>query len=293
MITDNLQILENEVWKYVETLRDNPTARLNSREAFYKKYGRENQTEKYGFGDSEIAFLGWEERSVLRPPEAHPPGSEWWSNVNLWFIFLSELGAKAFEVGFPVSKLPTPAAFWVVFIKKPDPTNWYKAHNSSIIDGYLKYSLLAEMETVPEKIFLNKVLYRLLYAQSMVEGQFIFPKLGKILGDPRGMAVRFITSLDAYYPSHYPMTNEEIDDVLGKVDSLSDFGVKFFDDVLIEPELKPLYKRASVRNKQTDLNTLIVDGKPAYPGLIALPATHKGRLIKLLIWIRKFFMKKQ
>lgn len=293
MIDYNLQILENEVWKYVETLKDSPTARLHSRDAFYKKYGQENQSEKYGFGDSEIAFLGWEERSVLRPPSANPRGSEWWSNVNLWFIFLSELGAKAFEVGFPKSKLPATAAFWVTFIQKPDPTNWYRAHNSSIIEGYLKYPHLAEKETVPEIILLNKVLYRLLFAQLMVEGQFIFQKAGKLLGDPRGTAVEFITSLDAYYPSHYPMTEEEINDVMGKVDSLSDFGVKFLDDVLIEPNLTHLYNCASGWNNQTGLNTLIVDQMPAYPGGIALPATHKGWFIRLLVWIRKLFIKKQ
>ncbi len=291
MIDDHLKKLEDEVWKYVETLRDSPEARLESRDAFYKKYGQENGSEKFGYGDSEIAFFGWEERSVLRPPHADPPGSEWWSNVNLWFIYLSELGGKAYQVGFAKSKLPAAAQFWVTFIEKPSPLNWYRAHNSSIIDGYLKYPDLAEKESIPEKIFINMVLYRLLYAQSMVEGEFMLPKLGKILGDPRGGAVQFITSLDAYYPDHYPMTQEEINEVLGKTHSLDELGVKFLDDVLVEPELTQLYNHAATWNKQPALHALIMHHQPAYPNGAHLPATNKGCLISTLIWLRRIIFK--
>ncbi len=291
MSNGNLRELESEVWKYVETLRDSPEARLKSREVFYKKYGQEDKSEKYGYGDSEIAFLGWEERCVLRPPDAKPPGSAWWSNVNLWFIYLSELAAKAYDIRFPKSELPVATQFWISFIEKPTSQTWYKAHNSSIIDGYLKYPDLAKKEAVPEKIFINMVLYRLLFAQSMVEGRFLFKKLGKILGDPRGNAVQFITHLDAYYPSSYPMSKKDINEVLGKVHSLGELGVKFLDDVLIEPELTRLYYEASNWNEQPGLNRLIVQHKPAYPDHEHLPDTHKGWFIKALIWIRKLFMK--
>ncbi len=291
MIDENLHNLEHEVWEYTETLRNSPEARLQSREAFYTKYGRKDNSEKYGYGDSEIAFLGWEERCVLRPPEANPPGSAWWSNVNLWFIYLSELGAKAYEVGFPKSELPAAAQFWVSFIEDPNPKIWYKAHNSSIVEGYLKYPQLAIKETIPEKIFINKVLYRLLFAQSMVEGKFLFPKLGRMLGDPRGNAVEFITNLDAYYPSSYPMSQKDINEVMGKVHSLGELSVKFLDDVLIVPVLKHLYHKASIWNKQAGLNTLILNHKPAYPHHEHFPETHKGIIIRVLLWIRKLFLK--
>lgn len=289
----SLNNLENEVWKYVETLRNSPVARLRSRDAFYKKYGQGDKSEKYGFGDSEIAFLGWEERCVLRPPGAKPPGSAWWSDVNLWFIYLSELGAKAYEVNFPESELPVASQFWIKFIRLPNSVNWYRAHNSSIIDGYLRYPLLAEKETVPEIIFINMVLSRLMFAQSMVDGQSIFPKISKILGNPKGTVVRFVTHLDAYYPSHYPMTNEEIEDVLGKSHGLGEFGVKFLDDVLIGTRLTHLYNVASNWNKQPGLNELVINNKFCYPNGINLPDTHKGWLIKFLMGIIKLFQKKQ
>jgi hypothetical protein len=287
-----LQQLETEVWKYVETLRDSPEARMESRDAFYKKYGQEDSSYEYGYGDSEIAFLGWEERCVLRPPNANPPGSAWWSNVNLWFIYQSELGAKAYDISFPKAKLPAAAHLWTLFIEDPNPKIWYRAHNSSIIDGYLKYPGLAVKENIPEKIFINMVLYRLLYAQSMVEGEFIFPKLGKILGDPRGIAVDIITHLDAYYPSSYPMSKKDINEVMGRVHSLGELGVKFLDDVLIEPELTQLYHAASEWNKQPALPSLIVHHKPAYPYHEDLPDTHKGCIISLLLWIRKLLLNK-
>jgi hypothetical protein len=45
MIDDRLQQLESEVWKYAETLRDSPEARLKSRDTFYKKYGQEDPSQ--------------------------------------------------------------------------------------------------------------------------------------------------------------------------------------------------------------------------------------------------------
>jgi hypothetical protein len=135
------------------------------------------------------------------------------------------------------------------------------------------------------------VLYRLLYAQSMVEGQCLFPKLSEILGDPKGAAVQFITHLDAYYPSHYPMTKEEIRDVLGKTHSLDELGVNFMDDVLIEPELTHLYHEASTWNKQPGLEALIINHKPTYPNGTHLPETYKGPFIRVLLWLRKLFLR--
>ncbi|MFD2200557.1 hypothetical protein [Shivajiella indica] len=291
MIKSSLELLEKEVWRYVETLKDSPEARLGSRKTFYKKYGRESKLFTFGFGDAEIAFLKWEERSVLHPPHAVPSGSEWWSSVNLWFIYLSELGAKAFESGLQKDLLPAPAQAWIDFIVNPSSSTWYRAHNSSIIDGYLKYPEIADKESLPEKVFINMVLYRLLFAQSMVEGDFLFAKLGKILGDPRGEAVKFITGFDAFYPKHYPMTQKEIKMVMGTTHNLGELGVQFMDDVLIEPELSHLYKLASEWNNQPALNGLIKNHRPSYPYGENLPNPKKGLAIRIMEWLRNIFFK--
>lgn len=291
MMTSSLDILENEVWEYIETLKNSPEARLESRKLFYKKYGKEGNILTFGFGDAEIAFLKWEKRSVLRPPHVTPPGSEWWSSVNLWFIYLSELGGKAFEIGYPKNLLPAPSKAWVDFIEEPSASSWYKAHNASIIEGYLKYPHLAQKEPLPEKVFINMVLYRLLYAQSMVEGDFLFSKLGKILGDPRGGTVKFITGLDAFYPKHYPLTWEEIKKVMGHTHNIEELGVQFMDDVLIEPELTHLYKQASEWNNQPALNNLIKNHRPSYPFGENLPDPSKSFVIRILAWLRHLFFR--
>ena len=290
MIENSLKEIEAEVWKHVESLRNNPQARLLSTEAFYQKYGKSDSEHQYGFGDSAISFLKWEQRGVLNSPTYKPPGSAWWSEVNLWLIYHSELGVRAYELGLTKSELPVPTQFWISFIENPSPVSWYRAHNSSIIDGYLKYPHLAKKETKPEEIFINMVLYRLIFAQSLVEGDFIFPRLAKIIANPRGGAVDFIIHLDGFYPSHYPLTKEEIEDILGKAHNLEEFGVQFLDDVIIEPELTSLYQKASVWNQQPELNKLIVNHKPAYPNNVPFqpdPVKHLGWLIKTFIWLRK------
>jgi hypothetical protein len=200
--------------------------------------------------------------------------------------------AKLLKPGFPKDLLPWPAQAWVNFIETPSAPAWYRAHNASIIDGYLKYADLANKETLPEKVFINMVLYRLLYAQSMVEGDFLFPNLGKILGNPQGSAVKFITSLDAYYPEHYPMTQKEINEVMGKTHSLEALGVELMDDVLIEPELTQLYHKASIWNHQPALNGLIKNHRPAYPYGEALPVPRQSWIIRILVWLRNIFLKK-
>jgi hypothetical protein len=289
MVTPSLKEIEAQTWKYVDTLKDSPQARLMSREVFYEKYGGGTPAHKFGYGESELAFLRWEERGVLEPPGADPPGSPWWSEVNLWFIYLSELGARAREAGLPKEELPMPAQFWVDFIDRPGSQSWYKAHNSSIIDGYLKFPELAVKEDLPEQVFINMVLYRLLFAQSMVEGGFFFPRLGEILADPEGGAVDLITHLDDFYPRNYPMTPEEVKAVMGKAENLEELGVKFMDDVLIMPELTNLYRHAATLNAQPGLMKFIARNKPAYPDGKPKTPGREGCLFRVLGWLEKAF----
>ena len=100
----SLKKVEKEVKKFVSTIKDDPDARLRSREEFYKKFGASDRGE-FGYGNSEIAFMKWENDRVIRSSDASNKGSEWWSAVNLWFIYLSELGVKAKETGIPKSSL--------------------------------------------------------------------------------------------------------------------------------------------------------------------------------------------
>jgi hypothetical protein len=283
MTPNNLNELTAEVWKYVVSIQDSPEARFQSRIAFYKQYGHGNgkPLDKHGFGDSEIAFMRWEKRSVLKPLDADPAGSAWWSAVNLWFIYLSELGAKAFEQGVNKDELPIPAQFWVDFIGNPTAVSWYRAHNSSIIDGYLKYPDLAAEERLPEKLFINKVLYRLLFAQSWVEGEAFFSRLGKRIANPKGISVAVITHLDAFYPTNYPLTAKDVEYIMGKPHNWVEFAAKFMDRVLIEPQLTELYQKAAVWNQQPDLNQLVKRHQPIYPNLKPSVNASSGCLTRI------------
>jgi hypothetical protein len=260
MCTQNWKEIEAEVWQSVQSLENNPAARIQSRKTFYRKYGQGTLLEPYGFGDSEIAFMGWEKRSVL-----NSLGSAWWSALNLWFIFLSESGAKAYELGWNPAELPITVQFWRDFLSQPSATSWYRAHNSSIIEGYLKYADLAILESEAEKIFINKVLYRLLFAQSWVEGEGFFSCFSKMFANPRGYAVAFITRIDAFYPSHYPMTEQEARYMFGTACNLRALGVYMLDNMLIEPQITVLYQKASVWNSQPELNKWIYNNKAIYP----------------------------
>lgn len=265
MVSPKLKELETRTWEYVETLRDSPKARLESREKYYLTHCAISREHKYGLGDSEVSFLKWEERGVLCPKSNKHPGSPWWSNVNLWFIFLSEFGARALAAGL-FEELPTgPSKNWAKFILDQNPKTWYRAHNSSIIEGYLKFSDLAESESIPEKAFINQVLYRLLFAQYMVEGDFFFSRLGKFLANPQGISVRLITHLDGFYPKHYPMTKREIEEVMGKSHSLQGRLVRFLDNTFILPKLLKIYTLAAEINGQPLLPEFIINDKPSYP----------------------------
>ena len=287
MINTSLAQLEAKVLRFVNSIKDSPKARYQSRQDFYLKYGH-GEVRKYGYGSSELAFMRWEERGVMQ----ESGGSAWWNAVNLRFIYLSELGAAAYEAGLPKKELPIASQKWIDFINKPSARSWYRAHNSSIIDGYLEFPYLAEQEKLPEQVFINMVLYRVLFAQAMVEGTFFsFPLIGKYLADPRGPAVGMMTHMDAFYPSHYPMTKEEVRDILGKARNFGEWAVQFMDYVMVLPELNLLYQMTASCNDQPDLMKWIKMNHPTYPDGKAKDIGRENWSIKVIAWLRNKWLK--
>ena len=287
MDNSNLNALEQKIWHRCELMRDDPAARYDSRVAFYKQFGQATLGGA-GFGNSELAFMKWEERGVLKPSSHVPPGSQWWSAVNLWFIYLCELAVAARNQHIEPVELPKASQLWIKFIDNPSSTTWYRAHNSSIIDGYLKYGELALLENQPEQIFLNMVLYRLLFAQAMVEeAPYALGDLGAILASPKGVAVDLMTDMEAFYPQHYPLTQEDVNDILGKAHNLEEIGVQILDDVIIAPILTTLYDDAADWNLQPDLKNLIVADRPAYPTGRPIPKTKENIFTRILVWLRQ------
>jgi hypothetical protein len=259
-----LETLKGIAREKVSKVSNNPDERLQMRHNFYQKYGNPIIKGKEGLGNSEIAFMEWEiHRGVLNPLDAHIPGSKWWRTVNSHFMYLSELAALIHESKENFEDLSPPVHFWLAYIKSCDGITWYRAHNSSIIDGYKVAFSLALEEQLYERQFMNIVLYRLLYAQSMVE-EVNFGFLGKILANPRGNAVALITEFEDFYPKHYPLGKEGVEAVLHKSHTLSGLAEDFMDEVLILPQLDKLCKEAATWNQSPVLTSYVQHNKPCY-----------------------------
>lgn len=257
----------------VREVADDPDARLRLREDFYLKYGFAEvliaaaeldpalDDAKFGFGRSELDFMRWEiRRGVLDPGR----GSPWWRAVNLSFLFDGQLAGLGHEAGLDGTDAPLPAKAWLAYIDDPSSVTWYRAHNTSIVSGYLEHSDLAPGESRPEQIFLNCVLYRLLFAQGMVEG-VEFEKLGRFLADPRLPSVDVLVHLPDFYPDRYPLNSGEAKHVMHRGHSLEEASARCLDLVLIHPQLVRLYGRAAVWNATPFLVKWVVEGEPCYP----------------------------
>jgi len=262
---NQLKLLEEKAKEIVNKVSENPQSRYQLRYEFYQKYGDPIIKGKEGLGNSELAFIKWEiKRGTLNPINDPHPGSPWWRKVNSYFLYLATLAQLITESGQTFQELPVPVSFWLNYIKNPTECSWYRAHNSSIISGYCVADSLAFGENIYEQYFMNIVLYRLLYAQSMVEGAS-FGILGKIFGNPRGIAVSIITDIEAFYPSHYPLSKEDIKYVTHHAHNLMGLIEDIFDKVLILIHLNKLYEAAATWNNSPVVQKFLKDNQPIYP----------------------------
>lgn len=257
-----LESLEKEAAGTVARVRNDPEGRLALRERFYHNFDR-GPDGGPGFGRSELDFIRWEiARGVLKPIEAG--GSPWWRFVNERLLYHAELAALIHE------QLPDAVSgigavrYWLDFIREPSAIGWYRAHNASIVDGYLDAVELAHAEPWSERIWVNVVLYRLLYAQGLVEGVAL-GRLGEILSDPIGPSVDVLVHIPAFYPDKYPLSRREVQTLLQKSHRLLPELAGDFDDLFVIPELASLYADAASWLGQTGLELLLRDGKPCYP----------------------------
>ena len=250
------------------SIADYPEKRLAVRQAFYQQYGF---PDKYGlnYGDSEIAFLQWEiKRGVLNamddPTQA---GSPWWRDVNLNFIFYSELAGKMKAANVVNPEAPVPVQKWLTYISNPRSTTWYRAHNTSILAGFQLYIDDAKQENSIEQEFLNITLYRLLFAQALVEDATIFGDIGALAADPELFAVKFITSLPDFYPPHYPLTAADQPVIEGKEHTFQDRLVYVMDQEIILPHIFKLYTEVSCWDDSSFVMSYLNNKVPCYPFL--------------------------
>ncbi|MBG6129456.1 hypothetical protein IWQ47_001241 [Aquimarina sp. EL_43] len=262
---NKLEILKKKAKGIVLHASETPQNRYKLRYEFYQKYGEPFIKGKEGLGNSELAFMDWEiKRGTLNSINAQHPGSLWWRSVNSHFLYLGTLAQLIYESGETFPDLPVPVNFWLQYIHTPDECSWYHAHNSSIIAGYQVADSLAFKENIYEQYFMNIVLYRVLYAQSMVEG-VSFGILGEIFSNPRGAAVSILTDIEAFYPSHYPLSKKDIEYVTHRAHNLNGLIEDIFDKLFIIPHLDELYTEAAKWNKSPIVLEYIKNNKPLYP----------------------------
>ncbi len=260
-----LKTLEEKAKGIVSKVSNDPQGRYQLRYEFYQKYGNPIIKGKEGLGNSELAFIDWEiKRGALNSMSDSKLGSPWWREVNGHFLYLATLAQLIKESGETFQGLPVPVNFWLDYIDTPNERTWYRAHNSSIISGYYVSDSLAFNENIYEQYFMNIVLYRVLYAQSMVEG-VSFGILGEVFGNPRGSAVSIITHIEAFYPSHYPLSKEDIRYVTHNAHNFTGLIEDVFDKKFILPHLNKLYAEAAKWNNSPMVKTFVKNNLPTYP----------------------------
>jgi len=176
----------------VDAVRDSTADRYRLAAEFYRAPHADAERGRYR--RAELSFLRWEiERGVLEPPGAQLPGSPWWRAVSDRLLG-DKVEADLLTRGGDRSPSSRTVALWVMFIRTPSPAAWYRAHNASIVAGYLKHQVLAAAELSEERFMMNVALLRVVYAHALAAAPRLalglLAPLGRLLGDPRRGAWR-------------------------------------------------------------------------------------------------------
>ena len=201
-------------------------------------------------------------RGVLNALDASAPGSVWWRAVNERLLRdgCEAVGLLGGRGGEPSSQ---PVRLWLEFGARPTGRTWYRAHNASVVGGYLEHRDLADAELAPERFFMNVALARVLYAHALVGAPPLalgrLAPLGRLLGDPRlGMVGVFLT-LRRVLPDRYPLTL----DVQRYIADEQRLG-RMLDYAVIVPRLQRLYEWSARELGEPRLRELVRDGSPIY-----------------------------
>jgi hypothetical protein len=246
----------------VAAVRDDPASRLALMARLF--HGPTGRAPRHSpFRQAALSFMRWQvQRGVLNPVAASRPGSAWWRAMNERLLRdgCESLGLLGGLGGEPSSHA---VELWLEFAATPTGRNWYRAHNASIVSGYLEHRSLAETESAPERFFMNVALVRVLYAHVMVGAPCLalgrLSLLGRVLGDPRfGMAGMFL-SLRRVVPDRYPLAYE-VERYIAAEHRLG----RMLDYAVIVPRLQQLYEWSAQDLREPHLLELVRDGNPIY-----------------------------
>jgi hypothetical protein len=246
----------------VAAVRDDPARRLRLAGRFYDD--RPGQAPIGAYRRAEVAFMQWQlRRGLLAAPDAARPGSAWWRAVNegllrdAWEADRLAVGAAGLASSPEVSR-------WADFLRRPSAGSWYRAHNASIVGGYLRHQELCAAELPIERFFMNVTLSRVLYAHALVARPRL--ALGRMravsrpLGDPRWRGADLFLSLHNILPDRYPLDGITLDEIL----VMENYAGRLIDYGVIVPRIQALFDWAAADLGEPRLLGLVRDGLPAY-----------------------------
>jgi hypothetical protein len=246
----------------VADARDDPQARLALIDRTY--HGPTGRAPRHlPFRRAALSFMRWQaDRGLLNPLNGSPPGSPWWRSVNERLL-RDGCESVALAGAHPGRPSSGSVALWMEFVAEPTGRTWYRAHNASIVGGYLESRELAEAEGAPERFFMNVALLRVLYAHALVGAPRLalgrWAPLGRVLGDPRlGMAGAFL-SLGRVLPDRYPL-DRHVESYLADEQRLG----RLLDYAVIQPRLQRLYEWSAAALAEPGLHEFVKDGNPIY-----------------------------
>lgn len=253
---------EDEAAAMVAAVRDDPARRLDLAARFYDR--RVGRVSIRAYRRAEVAFMRWQiRRGVLATPSADLPGSPWWRAVNEGLL-RDAWHAELLVRGRPGTVSRPSVECWVWFLRRPSPEAWYRAHNASIVAGYLAHRDLARQELPLERFFMDVALVRVLYAQSLLTAPRLalgpLAPAGRVLADPRWRGADVFLSLHNILPNEYPLegfTVQEILEAENYLGRLIDYGV-------ILPRVHALYAHAASELNEPQLLELLRDGSLVY-----------------------------
>jgi hypothetical protein len=212
--------------------------------------------------------MGWQlQRGLLNPQSDPRPGSPWWRALNEGLL-RDTAEARAIAFGYTGEPSGPGVTAHLDFIRGPTVRNWYRAHNVSIVQGYLANEELAASERRVERFFINVVLLRVLFAHALVAAPRLalgwLAPLGRVVGDPRVGMTGIFLSLSRVLPDRYPLG----DDVDTYVAMEHGFG-HMLDIGVIQPRLSHLYRWSSDELGLPGLRALLDDEIPTYAWALA------------------------
>jgi hypothetical protein len=251
-----------EALSMVAAVRDDPARRVGLAGRFYDD--RPGCVPIRSYRRAELAFMRWQvRRGLLAAPDAPRPGSQWWRAVNEGLL------RDAWEADRLLAGRPGPASRpsvsrWSGFLQRPSAVTWYRAHNASIVAGYIEHRALSAAELPVERFFMNVAMSRVLYAHALVAS----PKLAlgrvravsRVLGDPRWRGADLFLSLHNILPDRYPLDGFTLSEIL----ALENYAGRLIDYGVMLPRIQALYAFAAADLDEPRLLGFIQDGLPAY-----------------------------